>query len=224
MIKKLFYLSLVLLLFACKSKNTLIDSRDEEKYHFVEIKGIRWMTENMRYNIEGSKYNPDNPNELYGRLYNWHQAMEACPEGWHLAHPTSWFTIESFFITDKDELYAKGKFRGTNAKILKSKEGWSTPGTDSLGLNLLPAGRADYTSFAILGEGAFFWTSGSHMWGGQFAEEFAYYRFLYKDSLGIDASDHDKESNFYSCRCVQFIKNDKKRETKGKKEELTLEE
>lgn len=214
MIKILFCLSLFLLLLACKSNNTLIDTRDKEKYHFVEIKGIRWLTENMRYNVEGSKYNPNNPNKYYGRLYNWHQAMEACPEGWHLAHHITWNMVESFFISDKDELYAKEKFRGTNAKILKSKEGWNPSGTDSLKLNLLPAGRATHTSFALLEEGAFFWTSGSHMWGGQFAKEFAYYRYLHKDSLGIDASHHDKESNFYSCRCVQFVKNDKKRKEK----------
>jgi uncharacterized protein (TIGR02145 family) len=215
--KNFFSLSIILLVFACKSNNTLIDSRDQEEYHFVEIKGIRWITENMRYNVEGSKRNPDNPDnpdELYGRLYNWHQAMEACPEGWHLAHHITWNMVESFFIRDKKELFAIGKFRGTNAEILKSKEGWNPPGTDSLGLNLLPAGRADQNSFALLGEGAFFWTSGSHMWGGQFAEEFAYYQYLHKDSLGIKVNHHDKESNFYSCRCVQFIPKEKRNKTK----------
>lgn len=90
---------------------------------------------------------------------------------------------------------------------------------------MLLGGRSDNTSFAMLGEGTFFWTSGSHMWGVQFAEEFAYYRYLHKDSLGIKAYDHDKESNFYSCRCVQFIskensnKNDKNKSAIERKKE-----
>ena len=55
-----------------RSPKAFVDPRDGERYGYVEIRGLYWMTENMRYNVEGSKLNPDNPSPLYGRsLYTW---------------------------------------------------------------------------------------------------------------------------------------------------------
>jgi hypothetical protein len=67
---------------SAKSPKAFVDPRDGQRYGYVEIDKRYWMTENMRYNVLGSKLNPNNPSPLYGRLYNWEQAMEACPEGW----------------------------------------------------------------------------------------------------------------------------------------------
>lgn len=203
--KQYYYLFILFFFLSCKGYNTIIDSRDGQKYHYVEIKKVLWLTENMRYNVEGSKLNPNNPNSSYGRLYNWEQAMEACPQGWHLAHHTTWYDLEEYFISDEHELFSMGGFRGKNAKILKSKEEWNPLGTDSLGISLLPAGRANNLKFTLLGEGAFFWTSGRHTWGGEFANRYAYFRYLHADSLGIEANHHDKNDNYYSCRCVKFV-------------------
>jgi uncharacterized protein (TIGR02145 family) len=53
-----------------------IDTRDEQIYQFVEIKGKRWMAENLNYDGDVSN--------KYGKLYNWGTAKEACPNGWRL--------------------------------------------------------------------------------------------------------------------------------------------
>lgn len=201
----------VLLLLSCKSiqkpiYQTMVDTRDGQKYSYTTIRDQYWMTENMRYNIEGSKWNPANPDTLFGRLYNWEQAVKACPDGWVLTSSPDWIVLESSVTTDslQDDLFKKGRFRGNNVQALKSKNYWRTPGTDSLGMNFLPAGGGlKDNPFWGLGELAFFWTTTPYVWGG-IVKPLAIYRYLDNDSVGIYSSKHWKEAHYFSCRCVQY--------------------
>lgn len=45
-----------------------------------------WMAENLNYEYEGSLCykNEENNCPIYGRLYVWSDALDVCPEGWHL--------------------------------------------------------------------------------------------------------------------------------------------
>ena len=185
-----------------RSPKAFVDPRDGERYGYVEIKNRYWMTENMRYNVEGSKLNPDNPSPLYGRLYNWEQAMKACPDGWRLAANLDWIFLESILIPNDDTLMALNTVRGNNAKILKSKRYWNPPGTDSLKMNIVPAGDYAFERFDNLGKVAGFWTSESDLRGGYFAEYFAYYRIFTDKRKGIFYNVQDKKI-YYSCRCVK---------------------
>ena len=72
------------------------DPRDGERYQYVAIDNIYWMTSNMRYNVKGSKLNPDNPSPLYGKLYTWEQAIKACPKGWELSTDLDWLSLEQY--------------------------------------------------------------------------------------------------------------------------------
>ena len=188
------------------SPKAFVDPRDGEKYGYVEIKGRYWMTENMRYNVKDSKLNPNNPSPLFGRLYNWEQAMKACPEGWRLSTNIDWISLERVFISNTDTLITMNKVRGKNVRILKSKQYWSTPGIDSLKMNILPAGDFVFGRFGNLGEVAGFWTSESDLRGGRMAKDFAYYRIITDDRTGIYYNVQDKEI-YYSCRCVKNIEN-----------------
>ena len=181
-----------------KSPKAFTDPRDGQKYGYVEIDDRYWMTENMRYKVEGSKLNPDNPSPLFGRLYNWEQAMKACPEGWRLSTDIDWMMLEKHFI-DGDSLLVKEAFRGQNVKILKSKKDWTTPGTDSLSLNILPAGGGDHTELHSLHTTAFFWTSDSHL-----VSKFAYYRIISENNEGIYYGITTK-TRYFSCRCVKSV-------------------
>ena len=211
--KILLWLS-ILGLFACsklnytpaKSPKAFTDPRDGQKYGYVEINNKYWMTENMRYKVEGSKLNPDNPSPLFGRLYNWEQAMKACPEGWWLSTNSDWFVLESTFIPNTDTLVTRKKTRGNNVGILKSKKYWDPAGTDSLKMNILPAGDFGFGKFDNLGTGTGFWTSTPDMRGGELAKEFAYYRIFTNKSKGIFYNIQDKNL-YYSCRCVKHIEN-----------------
>jgi uncharacterized protein (TIGR02145 family) len=209
-------LLLVLLLCGCitsKHNNTkikkFVDPRDGECYTYVEIDDRYWMRENMRYNVPGSKLNPNNPSHLYGRLYNWEQAMKACPEGWRLSTDIDWMSLERIFIPEMEPRFIEDKYRGNHGKKLKSKQDWDTSGTDSLRLNILPTGYYGEESgkYSSLGLSTIFWTSTSHIWGGKAAEKFAYTRVIANGKDGLLYTVHGKKLSYLSCRCVKDIEN-----------------
>lgn len=207
--KILFALFLILFFLSCKNSHVVkvtspkafTDQRDGERYGYITIKGDDWMTENIRYNVEGSKLNPNNPNILYGRLYNWRQAMKACPSDWRLSTDLDWMMLEQYCVP-KDSILLQKISRGQNVRILKSKKYWTPKGSDSLKLNILPAGWANYNGFHVLYEAALFWTSDSHPAGGILSKKFAYYRVIGNNESGIYYDLHDKET-YLSCRCVR---------------------
>jgi Tol biopolymer transport system component len=68
------------------------DARDGNTYGTVDIAGMRWMTENLRYAVDGSVCFDNLPEncDRYGRLYSWEVALQACPDGWHLSTEFEW--------------------------------------------------------------------------------------------------------------------------------------
>jgi uncharacterized protein (TIGR02145 family) len=189
-----------------KSIKKFVDPRDGERYTYIEIDDRYWMRENMRYNVPGSKLNPDNSTPLYGRLYTWEQAMKACPEGWWLSTNLDWLSLEHSVIPDIKERVTRKTCRGKKAKLLLSKKYWPAPGTDSLRMNVLPAGDFTRGKFTNLGQIAGFWTSSSHIKGGLLAETYAYYRIFTDDRDCIYYNIQDKNIH-YSCRCVKDKEN-----------------
>jgi len=210
---------MITLLTACKtiqepSIKTMIDERDGQKYSYTTIRDRYWMTENMRYNIEGSKWNPANPDTLFGRLYNWGQAGKACPDGWVLTSNSDWIALESSVTTDalQNDLFKRERFRGNNVQALKSKNYWNRPGIDSLGMNLLPAGGTNgYNQFWGLGKLAFFWTATPYAKEGLIFESLGNYRYVHNDSVGVYSDGHKKETHYFSCRCVQYYEDKAKK-------------
>ncbi|MGH1334480.1 MAG: FISUMP domain-containing protein [Aureispira sp.] len=189
-----------------KKIKTFIDPRDGESYQYVEIENRYWMTSNIRYNVEGSKLNPDNPSPTYGRLYNWEQAMKACPEGWRLSRDLDWISLERKIVYNSDDRIKIKQYRGQNVKILKSKKYWPSPGTDSLKMNILPAGSFAHGKFNNLGKVTGFWTSTPHRMGGEAAKMFSYYRIIADNEQGIYYNVQGQHY-YYSCRCVKSLEN-----------------
>jgi|GEM_PF-544585 len=109
----------------------LIDARDGQTYRTVKIGKQTWMAQNL--NIKSAKSecydNKESNCKKYGRLYNWDEAMKACPVGWHLSDGNEWYALFE---------YAGG--REVAGKRLRAKSGWKDGGngTDKFGFSALP--------------------------------------------------------------------------------------
>ncbi len=89
------------------TNSTFTDPRDGETYETItfikeygDIKVERtWYAENVRYEVAGSYcYNDEVAYcKKYGRLYNYEEANQACPDGWHVPTITEWGHLFEFF-------------------------------------------------------------------------------------------------------------------------------
>jgi len=69
------------------------------------VMGGKTANKNTKAHLENCK--------KYGRLYDWDEAMKACPKGWHLPSDKEWQTLVDFAGGDK-----------VAGKQLKAKNGW----------------------------------------------------------------------------------------------------
>jgi uncharacterized protein (TIGR02145 family) len=98
------------------------DPRDQQTYGTFEVAGLRWMTENLRYAAAKSVCYENQPENcgLLGRLYPWEVALQACPEGWHLATDFEWQKLELELGVPFEELESnreRGEPAGEKIKI-----------------------------------------------------------------------------------------------------------
>lgn len=125
----------------------LVDERDGKKYKTVKIGQQVWMAENLNHALRGSHCYKESASNCrkYGQLYRWTQAIEVCPDGWHLPSEDEFRELIE-------------NVGGKNAgKSLKSTTGWARQdgkdcnGTDEFGFS------------ARAGGGSFFFCEDCHM-------------------------------------------------------------
>ena len=181
---------------------TFIDTRDNQTYKWVKIGVQKWMAENLNYNTQDSWcYDNDSSNcNLYGRLYTWETAKNACPAGWYLPTDNEWKQLEMYLGMSWTDANKSG-WRGTKeGKKLKAVNGWKSNrnGTDDYGFTALPGGYWDDSSgsFYYLGDYGIWWsdTEGNG--------SIALYRKLYFGIADVRRDYYDK-SHGHSVRCVK---------------------
>ncbi len=199
-----------------QQKGTFTDSRDGKTYKTVKIGEQVWMAQNLDYHGEdgylGLCYGDEPKKKIkkpenckkYGRLYDWNEAMKACPEGWHLPSREEWKILVDF---------AGGG--GVAGKKLKAKSGWekydfswkspkspkckwtvrteeqidnrgrvTSPAgvteydmcsTDEYGFSALPGGYYSYTGdFYNVGSAGLWWSSSEHGSSGAYYRNMSY--------------------------------------------------
>ena len=176
----------------------IVDVRDWQVYHVVNIANRRWMAQNLNYNgdpVKDESWCYEDVKQrcnVLGRLYTWKAAKVACPEGWRLPSPTEW-----------QELLDSCGSTSAAGRILKSTIGWFKDGfgndgngTDSLGFSALPAGsRNNDGKYSELGKSAYFWKNSGDTYGD--------YVSMYSADR-VDESYHYKTMAF-SVRCIEIL-------------------
>ena len=179
-------------------EGSLTDSRDGQVYRTLEINGQVWMAENLNYKTDDSRCYHDSLENCakYGRLYVWAEALNVCPEGWHLPDTTEWYTL--LYGTIGDIAVVGIEEVGRN---IRSKNGWLNQGTggidatDALGFSVLPGGSGDSSSYVGKGYNANFWTALSY----SNRESYSVY-ISYNNAVAFSIDD---KGFFESVRCLK---------------------
>lgn len=172
-------------------------------FKFVEIGNQIWMAENLNIATPNSwcLYNRKENCQLYGRVYNWYDAMSACPTGWHLPSDEEWMELEKTLGMKEEEFYIESwRGEGVGGKLKAVNPLWNQPNAganNSSGFNALPGGpRYKFGMYGNFGKNATFWTATEH---GGHQSIFRY--------LGYTRTDIGRSSNLklngHSVRCIK---------------------
>lgn len=189
--------------------DSFVDERDGTEYCTTTIGTQVWMADNLQFASDSNAYinlsNPSTVNAVYGRLYTFSEANQACPNGWHLPTDEEWKTMEMTLGMSALEADALNE-RGTNEGAqLKSGDGWNSSvnvgveGTNTVGFNALPSGEwnPSFGPFFHLGAEASYWTASVYD-----TTTAAWMRTLAYDNGSIKRSYVTSKMGF-SCRCVK---------------------
>jgi len=180
-----------------------VDTRDQQRYTWAWFGEQAWMTQNLNYASDQSRcYDGKDENcQIYGRLYPWEAATEACPEGWHLPSDEEWMVLERMMGMKKMASKSFGHRGKPLGEVLKdSLSGSWTPSQKHVvevnGFHALPAGYDLKEGKSVeMGESTYFWTATkTHTFE-------AAYRKLKDGQAGIHRYEDRLEQGF-SVRCV----------------------
>ena len=110
-------LTIIMLMSLSFSQSTDIESgnftdpRDGNVYKQVKIGDQIWMAENLRFITDSGSWCWENIEEncrSRGRLYNWAEAMQAPPPGWHLPSDEEWKKMEITLGLTKEQADQEG--------------------------------------------------------------------------------------------------------------------
>ena len=196
------------------------DVRDGREYAAARIGDAYWMRQSLAWEGAGRAYlssleefsNPGTSaiSTIFGRFYNWEEAMNACPEGWTLPSPADWSAMLCA-VTGTAPADDYGDIDGVAGALMSKdirfngKQLWQywrgVDRTDASALSLLPLGYAINTvpglySFHGYGSYAALWTSG--MRDGR-----AVYRYIYEKYPILYCGMANPQSYCAQVRCIK---------------------
>lgn len=191
--------------FTTANSGTFKDTRDKQVYEWIKIGEQIWMAENLNFYTETGSWcyeNKESNCNVYGRLYDWITAKQACPEGWHLPSDNEWKQLEMYLGMSQAEADEEGS-RGTGEGG-KLKEAGTTHwhsqddgATNSSGFAALPGGyRTSDEVFYHVGYYGTWWSS--TVYGCKYAGT----RRLNADHSYIGRNGNDRNYGF-SVRCLR---------------------
>jgi uncharacterized protein (TIGR02145 family) len=185
------------------STGSFTDSRDGTTYKTVKIGNQTWMAENLNYATGGKCYKDSPANcQKYGRHYNWAEAKNVCPSGWHLPSNAEWDALYKFADGNSD---TESPYKSETAgKQLKAAEGWNPSngmpggGDDNYGFAAIPGGSNYLGKYDHLGNAGYWWSSSEY----EEDSDKAYYRFMLWENIAAGWNKNSKKL-LLNVRCVR---------------------
>ena len=206
-----------------KDKYIIVD--EEHHFYYTTIGKLDWFKQNLCYTEGGAPYVNESPMDgVFGRYYNYEEALTACPDGWRLPTDAEWLEMIGTVDKDAKDLQLHEPVSGVAAKLMVNAkfngermwEYWPAVGeiTNKSGLSIIPVGYANLGSknedgiynkakFTGANEYAVFWTADKV----SDEEGTAYYRYLYCDQGDFLVGKGDMKSFGASVRCVRETEN-----------------
>ncbi|MBR1927158.1 MAG: hypothetical protein IJ840_05355 [Bacteroidales bacterium] len=184
------------------SGSSMVDPRDNGVYYLTTAGDKVWMRNNLYYSGSGVSYeHSEAMDPIVGRLYNWNEAISACPEGWRLPTDEEFAAMTGasgdVLSGVAGSIMADGSFNGDklwtfwpDVKITNTTKFSAVP----IGYAIDQEGNMKYMGS---GEYAAFWTA------DESGEESAKYRYIYVSKSDIFAGHGEKDSFRASVRCVK---------------------
>ena len=170
-----------------------LDIRDNQVYRTVQIGSQIWMAQNLNYDYKGYCYKDSTSYcAKYGRLYDWKNAKNVCPSGWHLPDTIEWNTL----IATAGGTSLAGKQLST-----RGWDGWE--GTDAFLFSVLPAGYGTGPGPVYYSENkvAYFWSSDMDKEPAKYIiNGTAFYISFTNNGVSVSSKSADL---IFSVRCIQ---------------------
>ena len=207
--------------------NTNIKASDDhitfegQDYYYVAIDSLEWFRNNMAVTTGGAPYsNAEIMTNVFGRFYNYEDALAACPEGWRLPTEDDWLALGAALGASADKY---GTIKGVSAKMMADAHFngvtmwayWPAVGTitNSSLFSAVPAGYMNLgeevngaypeaDSYGVY-EYAAFWTADSV----EGDDSMAYYRYIVDNQPDLFITKGDKKNFGASVRCVREAEN-----------------
>lgn len=179
-----------------------------EEYGYIKIGKLLWTVRNIGSAEGGISYrNSPVMDDIFGKYYNYSEALSACPEGWSLPSDEQWLSAAQ--TLSSDPLTVHETWKGVSAGMMldatfngvRMWEYWPSVGalTNSSRLSAISTGYANTASGDVSAfyKCAAFWTK------DEADEGSAYVRYIYVDKPDMYCHKADKASFGASVRCVK---------------------
>ncbi|MBO6248259.1 MAG: hypothetical protein J6N54_05555 [Bacteroidales bacterium] len=181
-----------------------IDPRDGATYYLATTGGKVWMQNNLYFTGKGVSYEYSPAmDKIAGRLYNWNEAKEACPEGWHLPSDAEFTAMVGSSVEKGETVVGSAGDLMADVTFNDAKMWTFWPEvkiSNKAKFSAAPFGYAVDQDGAQKYYGtnsyAAFWTSDSEGDAGL-------YRYIYVSKNNIYSAWGDKQSFRASVRCVK---------------------
>ena len=207
-----------------KGTDSIIDSRDGNKYYYSKIGKLYWLSTNLRWAGAGKPYDSTSAlNEIFGALYSWNEATGGiaasglangpkgvCPQGWSIPTREDWenfgSTIAQTPVSFDGNWVGIGEKVSANATLNQTNIWKYSPNnlkSNTVGWNALPGGNSSnyFKSFANLHLFGFWWSASER------DSNNGEYRFIHFDSANFPYNYADKSFFTASVRCVKNASN-----------------